>query len=247
VTVDVRRADERFHTAIDWLDSWHSFSFGPHHDPENTHHGLLLVNNDDVVRAAGGFATHGHADMEIVTWVLDGALEHRDSLGTQGVITPGLAQRMSAGRGIRHSEMNASTTQDVHLVQMWVLPDTRGIDPGYEQREIGADLDAGGLVPVASGRGHDGAVSIHQHDAVLWAARLDVGGAVTVPDAPHVHVFVARGSAALEGAGGAARHEDVDVRGLGHGHRAAGVEPGRPEHRVVLDRKSTRLNSSHQR
>lgn len=196
--IEVRHAGGRFHTTIDWLDSWHSFSFGGHYDPDNTHHGLLLVNNDDVVRAGAGFGTHPHADMEIVTWVLEGELVHRDSIGTDGVIYPGLAQRMSAGTGIRHSEMNASATADVHLVQMWVLPDTRGIEPGYEQRDLNDALARGGLVAVASGRGHDGAVSIHQRDAVLWAGRLGGGETVTIPDAPHVHLFVAVGSASLD-------------------------------------------------
>ena len=200
MAVDGRHAGERFHTQIDWLDSWHSFSFGGFHDPKNTHHGLLLVNNDDVIRGGGGFGEHPHADMEIVTWVLNGALEHRDSLGTHGVITPGLAQRMSAGSGIRHSEVNASATDDVHLVQMWVLPDTKGIDPSYEQHDLG-DIAAKGLVPVASGRGHDGAVSIHQRDAVLWVARLGAGEHVTLPDAARAHVFVAAGAADLAGTG----------------------------------------------
>jgi quercetin 2,3-dioxygenase len=200
-TVDVRPAADRFHTKLDWLDSWHSFSFGGHYDRDNTHHGLLLVNNDDIVRAGTGFGTHGHADMEIVTWVLDGALEHRDSSGGHGVIEPGLAQRMSAGRGIRHSETNASATADVRLVQMWVLPDTQSIEPGYEERDLTDTLAGGGLVPVASGRGHAGAVSIHQRDAVLWAGRLRTGETVTVPDAPHAHLFVAVGTASLEGAG----------------------------------------------
>jgi redox-sensitive bicupin YhaK (pirin superfamily) len=200
-TVEVRPAAERFHTEIDWLDSWHSFSFGGHYDARNTHHGLLVVSNDDRVRAASGFGTHGHADMEIVTWVLDGELEHRDSTGGHGIIYPGLAQRVSAGSGVRHSEMNASATADVHLVQMWVLPDTEGIEPGYEQRDVNDLLASGELVPVASGKGHDGAVTIHQRDAVLWAGRLAAGADATVPDAPHVHVFVAAGSAELDGAG----------------------------------------------
>ena len=126
------------------------------------------MNNDDIVRGGRGFSTHSHRDMEIVTWVLDGELAHRDSIGTDDVIYPGLAQRMSAGSGIQHSEMNASATADVHLVQMWVLPDTNGIAPSYEQRDLNDALGGGGLVPVASGQGHDGAVSIHQRDAVLF-------------------------------------------------------------------------------
>ena len=213
---DIRRADERFSTQLDWLDSQHSFSFGPHHDPENTHHGLLLVNNDDVVRAGTGFGTHAHRDMEIVTWVMSGALEHRDSEGHHGVITPGLAQRMSAGSGIRHSEHNASSTEDVHFVQMWVLPDTQGIDPGYEQLDISAELERGTLVPIASGKGHDAAVTIHQRDAVLWGGRLAAGTAVDVPPDRHVHLFVARGSGNLDpggtlGTGDAVRLTEADA------------------------------------
>jgi redox-sensitive bicupin YhaK (pirin superfamily) len=202
-TVDVRPGASRFHTRLGWLDSWHSFSFGSHHDPANVGHGLLLVSNDDTVAPGGGFGTHGHADMEIVTWVLSGELEHRDSAGNEGLIGPGLAQRMSAGRGIRHSEMNHSATEPVHFVQMWVPPDRAGVEPGYEQRDVSGALAAGGLVAVASGRGHEGAVHLHQTGAVLWVARLDEGEAVTVPDAPFVHLFVARGSALLgDGDGG---------------------------------------------
>ena len=213
MAVDVRPARSRFHTELDWLDSWHSFSFGPHRDPANTHHGLLLVNNDDVIQAGGGFGTHGHRNMEIVTWVLDGALEHRDSIGTVGLITPGLAQRMSAGSGIRHSEVNASSTEPVHLVQMWVPPDTDEIEPSYEQRDLTDALASGVLIPVASGQGHDGAVTIRQRDAALFAGRLAAGTTDTIPDAPHVHVFVARGAAMLGdvalNAGDAARVRDA--------------------------------------
>jgi redox-sensitive bicupin YhaK (pirin superfamily) len=217
-------ARSRFHTELDWLDSWHSFSFGHHRDPDNTHHGLLVVNNDDVIRAGGGFGTHPHADMEIVTWVLDGALEHRDSAGNHGIIEPGLAQRMSAGRGIRHSEANASRSSDVHLVQMWVLPDTRGIEPGYEQRDLSALFDAPALVPVASGRGHDGAVAIHQRDAVLWVARLGAGNRVTVPDATHVHVFVPIGSASLAGRGDLGTGDAARLTHAGPVELTAGAE-----------------------
>ena len=131
--VDVRRAADRYRTRIPWLDSHHSFSFGPHYDPANTHHGLLLVNNDDVVAPGTGFDTHPHRDMEIVTWVLRGSLVHQDSTGHAGVIYPGLAQRMSAGTGILHSEKNDSWrlqgdrhVDPVHFVQMWVVPDATG-------------------------------------------------------------------------------------------------------------------------
>ena len=151
MSIDIRPAKARFHTKIDWLDSWHSFSFADHHDPTNTHHGLLLVSNDDVVDGGRGFGMHHHQDMEIVTWVISGQVEHRDSQGNHGIIRPGLAQRMSAGSGIMHSEMNPSTTEPVRLVQMWVLPDVRGGEPGYQEADITDELDRGGLVKVASG------------------------------------------------------------------------------------------------
>ena len=173
--IDVRRAADRFATDIGWLDSHHSFSFGHHYDPRNTGHGLLLVNNDDIVRGGTGFDTHPHRDMEIVTWVLSGELEHKDSEKNRGVLYPGLAQRMSAGRGIWHSEMNNSGSDDVHFVQMWVTPDTESIDPGYEQLDINGELAKGGLVPIASGRGHDAAISIRQAGAVLYGGRLQAG------------------------------------------------------------------------
>ncbi len=173
--IDIRRANERFHTQIGWLDSWHSFSFGEHYDPDNLQHGLLRVLNDDIVSPGMGFGRHPHRDMEIVTWVLDGELEHSDSEGNRGVIYPGLAQRMSAGSGIFHSEMNHSKTKPVRLVQMWVMPDTMSIKPGYEQKDINKELARGGLVPIASGQGHENAVKIHQKGAVLWGGRLKPG------------------------------------------------------------------------
>jgi redox-sensitive bicupin YhaK (pirin superfamily) len=200
-TIDIRPAAERFVTKLDWLDSKHSFSFGHHRDPANVGHGLLVVNNDDVVRAGTGFGTHPHRDMEIVTWVLSGRLEHRDSTGNHGIIYPGLAQRMSAGRGITHSEHNASQDEDVHFVQMWVLPDREGIDPSYEQVDVSAELGKGGLIPIASGQGHANAVAIHQRDAVLWGGRLQPGERVDVPEHRHVHVFVALGAGTLEPGG----------------------------------------------
>src|SRR6202012_1067331 len=165
--VDVRRSGERAATRISWLDSKHSFSFGPHYDPRNTHHGLLLVNNDDTVDPGTGFETHPHRDMEIVTWVLRGSLVHQDSTGHTGVIYPSLAQRMSAGRGIMHSEKHDSWTltgnephsEPVHFVQMWVVPDEAGITPGYQQHEVGLDLLDGELVTIPSGMPtHDAAI-----------------------------------------------------------------------------------------
>jgi redox-sensitive bicupin YhaK (pirin superfamily) len=210
--LDIRPGHQRFTTRISWLDSRHSFSFGGHYDPGNTHFGLLLVNNDDVVAPGTGFETHPHRDMEIVTWVLSGTLVHQDSEGNNGVIYPGLAQRMSAGTGIRHSEKNdawrldasVAPTEPVHFVQMWVTPDTVGLRPGYEQLDINAALHRGGLVPVASGmarHGDDPAIRIAQRDAALYAGRLPAGATVAIPSAPYVHLFVPVGSVEVEGAG----------------------------------------------
>jgi quercetin 2,3-dioxygenase len=223
MTTDIRRADRRFHTNIDWLDSRHSFSFGPHYDPANTHFGVLMVSNDDVVKAGTGFETHPHRDMEIVTWVLSGSLVHQDSTGHSGVIHPGLAQRMSAGTGILHSEKNDAhggipAVDDVHFVQMWVVPDTEKITPGYEQLDIGPTLDSGELVVVASGmprHKHESAISIRQEHAALYAARLAPGASTASPVAPLAHLFVARGSVELEGTG---------VLGTGDAARITGAD-----------------------
>ena len=213
--IDIRPADGRFRTGTDWLESRHSFSFGSHYDPANTGFGLLVVNNDDVVAPGSGFSTHPHRDMEIVTWVLEGELAHQDSHGHSGLITPGLAQRMSAGSGMLHSEINATGDRPVRFVQMWVLPDTPSVAPSYDQLDVSAELDRGGLVPIASGRGHDAAISIRQAGAVLWAARLSPGEAVQLPDAPFVHLYVARGAGDLEGAGALATGDAVRLTGAG--------------------------------
>jgi len=232
--VDVRRAGMRSGTRLGWLDSKHSFSFGRHYDPANSHHGLLLVNNDDTVKPGTGFETHPHRDMEIVTWVLQGSLVHQDSEGHTGVIYPGLAQRMSAGTGILHSEKNDSWrlageahTDPVHFVQMWVVPDETGITPGYEQLEIGHELLAGGLVPVASGMPeHDGAAAIRIKNryAALHAARLEAGQRVTLPDAPFLHLFVPRGAVTLEGTGSVGTGDAVRFTATG-GQRITANEP----------------------
>ncbi len=198
--IDIRRATDRAVTRTGWLDSRHSFSFGGHHDPDNVRHGLLLVNNDDRVRAGSGFQTHPHRDMEI-TWVLSGELEHKDTLGNTGVIYPGLAQRMSAGRGIWHSEINPSPDAEVHFVQMWVLPDTESIDPGYEQLDVNAELDRGGLVTVASGGDSASAIRLRQRSASFHAGRLRAGEMVRIPEGRFLHVFVPAGSATLGDAG----------------------------------------------
>jgi redox-sensitive bicupin YhaK (pirin superfamily) len=232
--VDVRRAAERDKTRIAWLDSKHSFSFGQHYDRNNTHHGLLLVNNDDKVKAGTGFETHPHQDMEIVTWVMQGSLVHQDSTGHNGVIYPGLAQRMSAGRGIRHSEKNDAfkleadrPKEDVHFVQMWVPPTASGITPSYEQLEIDNELLSGGLVPVASGMAkHDGAAAIRIKNefAALHVARLQSGQSVQLPDAPYLHLFLPRGAVTLEGAGNLAVGDAVRFTATG-GNRVTALEP----------------------
>jgi redox-sensitive bicupin YhaK (pirin superfamily) len=217
-TVEIRRAADRAVTRTPWLKSRHSFSFGDHYEPDNTHHGLLLVNNDDIVEPGTGFDTHPHRDMEIVTWVLQGALAHQDSIGNRGVIYPGLAQRMSAGSGILHSEKNDSYTEPVHFVQMWVIPDETGITPSYQQCEIDEELLSSNLVTIATGiPGHDAAITLHNRDAALHGARLRPGDTVELPPAPYLHLFVARGQVTCEGIGelepgDAVRFTDADVQ-----------------------------------
>ncbi|MDO8389417.1 MAG: pirin family protein [Actinomycetota bacterium] len=225
-TITIQRAGDRFLTDVGWLHSRHSFNFGPHFSPAHTGHGLLLVNNDDVVAPGQGFGTHSHRDMEIVTWVLSGRLEHRDSEGNHGVLHPGLAQRMSAGRGIRHSEINASPDEPVHFLQMWVPPDTPGVQPGYEQRDLSDRLAAGGLVAIASGQGHEGAITIHQQGAMLWGARLGAGQSLAVPTAQHVHLFVAVGSGALDAAGDLDTGDAVRITGVAEGLRFTAGQEG---------------------
>ncbi len=233
--IDIRRADDRARTEIEWLDSKHSFSFGHHYDPSNTHHGLLLVNNDDRVAPGLGFDTHPHRDMEIVTWVMRGSLVHQDSTGNSGVIYPGLAQRMSAGTGIMHSEKNdswrltggESHEEPVHFVQMWVVPDEAGITPGYQQLEIDDELLKGGLVTIASGMDahrNETAIGIANRYAALHGARLQPGQSVQLPEAPYLHLFVPRGEVTLEGAGTLHEGDAVRFTATG-GQRVTAVEP----------------------
>jgi quercetin 2,3-dioxygenase len=224
-TVEIRRAADRAVTTTSWLTSRHSFSFGDHYDPDNTHHGLLLVNNDDIVAPGTGFDTHPHRDMEIVTWVLRGELTHRDSTGNRGVIYPGLAQRMSAGSGILHSEKNDSATEPVRFVQMWVAPDETAITPGYQQHEIGAEELSRGLVTIASGiPGVAAAITLHNRNAALHGTRLAPGDSVDLPRAPYLHVFVARGRIDAAQIGDLAEGDAVRFTGA-DGARVTAVEP----------------------
>jgi redox-sensitive bicupin YhaK (pirin superfamily) len=164
--LSVRPAAERGHAQHGWLDSWHSFSFADYYDPQHVHFGPLRVINEDRVQASQGFGTHSHADMEIISYVLEGELEHKDSMGTGSIIRPGDVQRMSAGRGVQHSEFNPSKTQAVHFLQIWIIPDVHGIAPEYEQRTIPVAEKRGCLRLIASPTGEDTSLRIHQNARV---------------------------------------------------------------------------------
>lgn len=191
----VVRANERFNTRLDWLDSWHSFNFNDFYSPEHRGHGTLLVLNDDIVAPGGGFGTHHHANMEIVTWVLSGGLNHRDSTGTEGQIRPGIAQRMTAGTGIAHSEFNASDVEAAHFLQMWLPPSTTGLAPGYQQSDVSEAMASGELFVVASGLYPDAPIHINVDGATMWAGEIPAGQGFEVPTNDYVHVFIALGSA----------------------------------------------------
>jgi redox-sensitive bicupin YhaK (pirin superfamily) len=173
-----RPVAERGETRTDWLDSRHTFSFNRYYDPRFEGFGDLRVINEDFVAPAGGFGTHGHRDMEIITYVVAGALEHRDGIGTASVIRPGKVQRMSAGTGVRHSEFNHSKDEPVHFLQIRITPEREGLEPGYEQREFAEDERRGRLRLVASRGGRDDSVTIHQ-DAEVYAASLGEGEELT--------------------------------------------------------------------
>lgn len=202
----VIRSDERARTSTDWLESRHGFSFGDHYDPDNTHHGVLLAFNEDVVAPGAGFDTHRHRDMEVLTWVVSGTMVHSDSDGHTGLLHPGLVQRMSAGSGTEHTERNdpwpgapEAGTTPAHLVQSWVLPDRSGGEPGYRQHDVSAELDAGGLVLVASGDPDRGAaVDIGNRDASLHIGRLRPATSVALPVARFVLLFVVAGEVRLD-------------------------------------------------
>ncbi len=196
--ITIRHAQERGAANFGWLDSRHTFSFGEYHDPNHMGFADLRVINEDKVEPSQGFPTHGHQDMEIITYVLEGALEHKDSLGTGSVIHSGDVQRMSAGAGIRHSEFNASKTEPVHLLQIWILPGEKGIAPGYEQKNFGIDEKQGKLKLVGSHDGRDGSITIHQN-VNLYAAILSAGESVNYNFAENrvAWVQVARGTVQL--------------------------------------------------
>src|SRR5215467_7601931 len=200
MTVTIRKSDERGRANFGWLDSRHSFSFGHYHDARHMGFGPLRVINDDRVAPGGGFPPHPHSDMEIISYVLEGALEHRDSLGTGSVIRPGDVQRMSAGTGIRHSEFNASQKAPVHFLQIWIIPERLGLPAGYEQKAFAADDKRGRLRLVGSRDGRDGSVTIHR-DVDLYATLLSGTDAVTHELRPgrQAWVQVARGKVSLNG------------------------------------------------
>jgi len=214
--IAVRRSEQRGRADHGWLDTRHSFSFADYHDPAHMKFRDLRVLNEDWVAAASGFPPHGHADMEILTVVLEGALRHKDSMGTSSVIRPGEVQRMTAGTGVVHSEMNESRSEPVHLLQIWIKPDKRGLTPGYEQKDF--SKEKGPLVPVASRDGRDGSLKIHQ-DASVYRAILAAGTEAVHELAPgrHAWVQVAKGDVEINGvrlaAAAVSKEKTLRIRG----------------------------------
>jgi redox-sensitive bicupin YhaK (pirin superfamily) len=196
----VRKAGERGHANHGWLDTWHTFSFADYYDPREMGFGALRVINDDKVEPGQGFGTHGHRDMEIITYVLDGALEHKDSMGNGSIIRPGNVQRMSAGTGVRHSEFNPSRAERVHFLQIWIEPKFTGVRPSYEEKQFGTAEKKGQLRLIASPDGREGSVTIHQ-DACVYASVLDGKDAAAHRLAPgrRAYVHVARGAVKVNG------------------------------------------------
>jgi len=215
--ITIRKAEDRGHANHGWLNSYHTFSFANYYDPKHMGFRALRVINEDRVSPGAGFGTHGHSDMEIITYVLEGSLEHKDSIGTGSVIQPGEVQRMSAGKGIRHSEFNHSKTESVHFLQIWLLPDTKDLPPSYEQRNFSPAKNPGKLHLVAARNGREGAVTVHQ-DVDLYAAVLEPGDRIShtlQPQRPG-WIQVARGAITLNGlpldkGDGAAISQETDV------------------------------------
>ena len=221
--ISIRPAHERGHVDYGWLDTWHSFSFADYYDPAHMGYGALRVINEDRVAPGRGFATHGHKDMEIMTYILSGALEHKDSMGNGSVIRPGDVQRMSAGTGVRHSEYNPSPDEPVHLLQIWLLPSRLGVAPGYAQRYFPEEARRGRLCLLMSPDGRDGSIDSKQ-EGLVFAALLEPGQTAGLDLESHrrAYVQVARGQVRVNGrelgAGDGARIQDepgVEILGLG--------------------------------
>ena len=198
--IQLRKAEDRGHADHGWLNTWHTFSFASYHDPSHMQFRSLRVMNEDRVAPGRGFGTHAHEDMEIVSYVLEGSLAHQDSMGHSAVLTPGEFQRISAGRGITHSEYNPSSSEQVHFYQIWLLPRSRGIAPDYEQKRFHDSELLNTLRLVASPDGENGALSIHQ-DARIYLSRLEAGRTldVDIPPGRHVWLQQLRGSTTLNG------------------------------------------------
>ena len=196
----IRHASERGHANDGWLDSYHTFSFGSYYDPRHTGFSNLRVINDDTVAPGGGFATHGHTDMEIISYVLDGALEHKDSMGNGSVIRPGDVQRMSAGTGVRHSEYNHSPVEPVHFLQIWLQPNKFGVEPAYDQRHFPVEQRRGRLVLLVSPDGHFGSIATHQ-DALLYGTVLEAGDVLdhSLEPGRRAYIHIARGQVRVNG------------------------------------------------
>lgn len=202
--ITIRKTQERGHFNHGWLDTYHTFSFDQYNDPEHMGFSSLRVINEDRVEPGHGFPTHSHRDMEIITYVVEGALAHRDSMGNGSIIKPGEVQRMTAGTGVAHSEANPSTTEPVHLLQIWILPNARGLQPSYEQKMFADELKQGKLCLIASENGRDGSVTIHQ-DAGVYAAKLDAEQRVT-------HELADGRTAWLQVTRGAVTVNDIDLK-----------------------------------
>ncbi len=198
--IKVRKSDERGHANHGWLNTYHTFSFADYYDPEQMGFRTLRVINDDVVAGGGGFGMHPHRDMEIITYIISGALEHRDSLGNGAVMKPGEVQRMTAGTGVKHSEFNHSEKEPVHLLQIWILPEKPGLKPGYEQKSFTEQLKPGKLVKTVSRGGQDGSLNINQ-DVSLLVGKFNAGDKATYELKPkrHAWVHVATGKVTLNG------------------------------------------------
>ena len=198
--IAIRKAEERGHANHGWLNSYHSFSFANYYDPQQMGFKTLRVINEDRVQASQGFGAHSHRDMEIISYVLEGALEHKDSMGTSSIIRPGEVQIMSAGTGVTHSEYNHSKTDSVHFLQIWILPNQTGLEPRYEQKMYSTEEKHGNLRLIASQDGRDGSVTIHQ-DASIYATLLDTGQQVDYQIRPNRHAWlqVLKGDISLNG------------------------------------------------